>query len=90
MNTDLSAWTGAPKISAASVAEQTMQALANGWVEVPADEDTRQVKAALSQPLTTEPTSDSGVAWLADARDRAGNVLMVPETVPISARERSR
>jgi hypothetical protein len=42
--------------------------MANVWVEVPADEDTRQARAALSQPLTTD---DAGVAWLADARDRA-------------------
>lgn len=28
-----------------------MQALANDWVEVLADENTRNVKAALSQPL---------------------------------------
>jgi NAD(P)-dependent dehydrogenase (short-subunit alcohol dehydrogenase family) len=50
VETDLSTWTDAPKISAASVAEQTMQALASDSVEVLADERTRQVKAALSQP----------------------------------------
>jgi NAD(P)-dependent dehydrogenase (short-subunit alcohol dehydrogenase family) len=50
VETDLSSWTDAPKISAASVAEQTMQALATDSAEVLADERTRQVKAALSQP----------------------------------------
>jgi NAD(P)-dependent dehydrogenase (short-subunit alcohol dehydrogenase family) len=50
VETDLASWTDAPKISAASVAEQTMQALASDSVEVLADERTRQVKAALSQP----------------------------------------
>lgn len=55
VDTDLSAWVDAPKITAASVAEQTMQALANDRVEVLADEGTRQVKAALSQPLDPSP-----------------------------------
>ncbi|HUN71869.1 MAG TPA: SDR family oxidoreductase [Steroidobacteraceae bacterium] len=50
VETDLSAWTDAPKIGAASVAEQTMQALANNSTEVLADERTRQVKAALAKP----------------------------------------
>jgi NAD(P)-dependent dehydrogenase (short-subunit alcohol dehydrogenase family) len=50
VETDLSAGFDAPKISATSVAEQTMQALANGSAEVLADERTRQVKATLSQP----------------------------------------
>ena len=50
VETDLSAGFDAPKISATSVAEQTMQALANGSTEVLADERTRQVKATLSQP----------------------------------------
>ena len=36
-----------------------MQALANDWVEVLADENTRQVKAALSRPLNPDPTSDA-------------------------------
>jgi len=49
VDTDLSSWIEAPKISAASVAEQTMRALANDSVEVLADERTRQVKAALSE-----------------------------------------
>jgi hypothetical protein len=38
-----------------TAAEQTVEALANGWVEVLADQKTRQVEAALSRPLTTEP-----------------------------------
>ncbi|MGW1807933.1 SDR family oxidoreductase [Streptomyces sp. NPDC002078] len=50
VETDLSDFTGAPKISAADVAEQTMEALANDQVEVLTDERTRQVKHALSQP----------------------------------------
>jgi NAD(P)-dependent dehydrogenase (short-subunit alcohol dehydrogenase family) len=54
VDTALSAWTAAPKISADSVAEQTMQALANDQFEVLADEGTRQAKAALSQPPMTE------------------------------------
>lgn len=55
VDTDLSAWTDAPKISAADVAEQTMQALAHDRGEVLADEETKQAKAALSQPLNPEP-----------------------------------
>ena len=51
VDTDLANWTDAPKISAGDVAEQTMRALADNRVEVLADERTRQVKAALSQPL---------------------------------------
>jgi hypothetical protein len=38
-----------------TAAEQTVQALANGWAEVLADKKTRQVEAALSRLLTTEP-----------------------------------
>ncbi|MFF7602585.1 SDR family oxidoreductase [Streptomyces mirabilis] len=49
VDTDLSARIDEPKITAADVAEQTMQALAHGWTEVLADEPTRQLKAALSQ-----------------------------------------
>ncbi|MFE9608154.1 SDR family oxidoreductase [Streptomyces sp. NPDC006012] len=49
--TELSSFTDAPKISAADVAEQTMDALENDRVEVLTDERTRQVKSALSQPL---------------------------------------
>jgi short-subunit dehydrogenase len=51
VETDLSASIDAPKISPASVAEQTMHALANDSTEVLADEWTRQVKATLSQPV---------------------------------------
>ncbi|MFC6085346.1 SDR family oxidoreductase [Sphaerisporangium aureirubrum] len=51
VDTDLSAWTDAPKISAADVAEQTMLAIAGDLSEVLADEPTRQVKSALSRPL---------------------------------------
>ncbi|MGW4562545.1 SDR family NAD(P)-dependent oxidoreductase, partial [Streptomyces sp. NPDC004561] len=51
VETDLSSFTDAPKISAADVAEQTMDALANDRVEVLADERTRQVKHALAQAL---------------------------------------
>ncbi|MFC9640877.1 SDR family oxidoreductase [Streptomyces mirabilis] len=49
VDTDLSARIDEPKITAADVAEQTMQALTHGWTEVLADEPTRQLKAALSQ-----------------------------------------
>jgi NAD(P)-dependent dehydrogenase (short-subunit alcohol dehydrogenase family) len=49
VETDLSAWVDAPKISAASVAEQTMQALADNSTEVLADERTRDAKAALAR-----------------------------------------
>ncbi|MEU1599966.1 SDR family oxidoreductase [Streptomyces sp. NPDC005708] len=59
VDTDLSAWVDAPKISAADVAEQTMQALAHDRSEVLVDEETRQTKAALSQPLDPEPGSSS-------------------------------
>ncbi|MFD4969243.1 SDR family oxidoreductase [Streptomyces sp. NPDC058424] len=51
VETDLSSFTDAPKISAADVAEQTMDALANDRVEVLADERTKQIKHALAQPL---------------------------------------
>ncbi|MFJ9680496.1 SDR family oxidoreductase [Streptomyces sp. NPDC101194] len=51
VETELSSFTDAPKISAAQVAEQTMDALANDRVEVLTDERTRQVKRSLSQPL---------------------------------------
>jgi NAD(P)-dependent dehydrogenase (short-subunit alcohol dehydrogenase family) len=54
VDTDLATWTDAPKISPASVAEQTMQAIANDSVEVLADERTRQVKATLSQPAVEQ------------------------------------
>lgn len=48
VDTNFSAWIDAPKISAASVAEQVTRALATDTPEVLADEGTRQVKAALS------------------------------------------
>ncbi|MFL4905645.1 SDR family oxidoreductase [Streptomyces sp. MMS24-I2-30] len=51
VETELSSFTDAPKIGAADVAEQTMEALENDRVEVLTDERTRQVKSALSQPL---------------------------------------
>ncbi|MFF8918871.1 SDR family oxidoreductase [Streptomyces sp. NPDC015032] len=51
VETELSNFTDAPKISAADVAEQTMEALANDRAEVLTDERTKQVKNALSQPL---------------------------------------
>lgn len=51
VETDLSSFTDAPKISAADVAEQTMDALADDRVEVLADERTKQIKQALAQPL---------------------------------------
>ncbi|MFB7225167.1 SDR family oxidoreductase [Streptomyces sp. NPDC056227] len=51
VETDLSSFTDAPKISAEDVAEQTMEALANDRVEVLTDERTRKVKHALSQPV---------------------------------------
>jgi NAD(P)-dependent dehydrogenase (short-subunit alcohol dehydrogenase family) len=54
VETDLAAWTDAPKITAEDVAEQTMRALEEDRVEVLADEGTRQVKAALSQPPGTK------------------------------------
>ncbi|MGW1541271.1 SDR family oxidoreductase [Streptomyces sp. NPDC002309] len=53
VDTELSAWTDSPKISADSVAELTMDALAGDRFEVLADEGTRRVKAALSQPAST-------------------------------------
>jgi len=55
VDTELSAWKNAPKISAADVAEQTMQALMGDRVEVLADEATRRAKAALCQPPAPEP-----------------------------------
>ncbi|AQZ61489.1 Oxidoreductase homolog [[Actinomadura] parvosata subsp. kistnae] len=53
VETDLSAWTDAPKISADTVAELTMDALLHDRPEVLADEQSRTVKAALSQPVGT-------------------------------------
>ncbi|MEU9477896.1 SDR family oxidoreductase [Streptomyces sp. NPDC048191] len=51
VETELSSFTDAPKISAADVAEQTLDALADDRAEVLADDWTRQVKQALSQPV---------------------------------------
>ncbi|MEW2288577.1 SDR family oxidoreductase [Streptomyces sp. NPDC047841] len=51
VETDLSSFTDASKISVEDVAGQTMDALANDRVEVLTDERTRQVKRALSQPV---------------------------------------
>ncbi|MEU8590790.1 SDR family oxidoreductase [Streptomyces sp. NPDC048664] len=53
VETDLAAWTDAPKITAEDVAEQTMRAVEEDRTEVLADEGTRQVKAALSRPPET-------------------------------------
>ncbi|MER5548602.1 hypothetical protein ABT072_40755 [Streptomyces sp. NPDC002589] len=49
--TDLSSFTGAPETSTEDLAKQTKEALANDRVEVLADERTRQVEHALSQPV---------------------------------------
>ncbi|MGW1542994.1 SDR family oxidoreductase [Streptomyces sp. NPDC002309] len=51
VETELSSFTDAPKISPADVVEQTLDALADDRVEVLADERTRQAKQALSRPL---------------------------------------
>src|SRR5262245_48913204 len=51
VDTDLSAWVDAPKISTTDVAEQTMAALLKDAEEVLADEVTREVRAALSGDL---------------------------------------
>ncbi|GII53371.1 short-chain dehydrogenase [Planotetraspora thailandica] len=48
VDTDLSAWTDAPKITTEDVAAQTMQALLDGRDEVLADEVTRKVRASLA------------------------------------------
>ncbi|WP_351236119.1 SDR family oxidoreductase [Streptomyces sp. NPDC002133] len=50
VDTDLSTWTDSSKISADTVAELTMKALAGDQLEVLADEGTRRIKAALSEP----------------------------------------
>jgi NAD(P)-dependent dehydrogenase (short-subunit alcohol dehydrogenase family) len=55
VDTELSTWTDAPKISAATVAELTMDALAHDRLEVLADEETRRAKSALSQPPSATP-----------------------------------
>ncbi|MGW3248507.1 SDR family NAD(P)-dependent oxidoreductase [Streptomyces sp. NPDC001070] len=55
VDTELSTWTDAPKISAATVAELTMDALAHDRLEVLADEETRRAKSALSRPPSATP-----------------------------------
>ncbi|MFF8918868.1 SDR family oxidoreductase [Streptomyces sp. NPDC015032] len=57
VDTDLSAWVDAPKISAETVAELTMDALTNDRPEVLADAETRKAKAGLSLPPTATPAS---------------------------------
>jgi NAD(P)-dependent dehydrogenase (short-subunit alcohol dehydrogenase family) len=51
VDTDLSAWTDAPKISPELVADLTMDALKHDQLEVLADEETRAAKAGLSAPI---------------------------------------
>lgn len=55
VDTELSAWTDAPKISSATVAELTMDALLHDRPEVLADEETRRAKSALSGPPSATP-----------------------------------
>lgn len=57
VDTDLSARFDAPKITPASVAEQTMQALADNATEVLADERSRQVKADLGRSANGQSAS---------------------------------
>ncbi|MEU6657573.1 SDR family oxidoreductase [Streptomyces sp. NPDC046821] len=57
VDTDLSAWTNEPKISAETVAELTMEALAGDQPEVLADPETRKAKAALSLPPNAVPAT---------------------------------
>ncbi|MEU6656308.1 SDR family oxidoreductase [Streptomyces sp. NPDC046900] len=52
VDTELSAWTDAPKISPSTVAELTMDALTGNQFEVLADEESRRIKATLSQPVS--------------------------------------
>ncbi|MZE70494.1 SDR family oxidoreductase [Streptomyces sp. SID5789] len=52
VDTELSAWTDAPKISPQLVADLTMDALKHDRLEVLADEQTRAAKAALSAPVS--------------------------------------
>jgi NAD(P)-dependent dehydrogenase (short-subunit alcohol dehydrogenase family) len=51
VDTEAAAWVDAPKISAATVAEQTMLGILGDRAEVLADEVARQVKAQLSQAV---------------------------------------
>ncbi|MFB7293727.1 SDR family oxidoreductase [Actinacidiphila glaucinigra] len=55
VDTELSSWTDAPKISSATVAELTMDALLHDRPEVLADEETRRAKSALSQSPSATP-----------------------------------
>jgi NAD(P)-dependent dehydrogenase (short-subunit alcohol dehydrogenase family) len=48
VDTDLSAWTDAPKIGADEVAEQTLRALENDADELLVDDFTKRIRAALS------------------------------------------
>ena len=50
VDTEGAAWTNAPKVEAAYVAEQTLKALAANTTEVLVDDIARAVKASLSQP----------------------------------------
>ncbi|CAG6390625.1 SDR family oxidoreductase [Streptomyces cocklensis] len=50
VDTDLAAFTDAPKIEPADVAEQTVEALKTNSPEVLTDDATRKAKAALSEP----------------------------------------
>jgi NAD(P)-dependent dehydrogenase (short-subunit alcohol dehydrogenase family) len=51
VDTEAAAWADGPKVTAATVAEETLKALRENRVEVLVDERARQLKAALSQPL---------------------------------------
>jgi NAD(P)-dependent dehydrogenase (short-subunit alcohol dehydrogenase family) len=51
VDTDATAGLDVPKVSPATVAEQTIEAIRRDEIEVLADEVTRQVRAALSGPL---------------------------------------
>lgn len=57
VDTELSSWTDAPKISSATVAELTMDALLHDRPEVLADEETRRAKSALSERPSATPGS---------------------------------
>jgi NAD(P)-dependent dehydrogenase (short-subunit alcohol dehydrogenase family) len=60
MDTDMTAHISAPKTSPHVVADATLQAVEAGQLEILADEPTRQVRAALSGPLTALYPSLSG------------------------------
>ncbi|MEU7055113.1 SDR family oxidoreductase [Streptomyces sp. NPDC046197] len=88
VDTELSAWTDAPKISAAEVAEQTVRALADDRVEVLADEETRKAKDALSLPLdpgapktdTTDTDDTTDAIDTTDATDTTNTTDTTAET----------